>query len=97
MRNPMHGAMYAKFEEEEDEVATGCCFMTKSGDKSPMTTNVHLILQSFNIPLSAYDSELIAFDDIVAYFDTLVISASNEAKKSTSQLIEVQKQLDAKK
>ena len=62
-----------------------------------MTTKVRSILQSFNIPLSAYDSEIIAFDDIVAYFDTLFISASIEAKKSTSQLLQVQKQLDFKK
>ena len=79
MCNPTHGAMFQKYEDDSDKVATGRCFMTKSSDKSPMTTKVCSILQSFNIPLSACDSELIAFTD--AYFDTLVVSASNEAKK----------------
>ena len=62
-----------------------------------MTTKVCSILQSFNIPLSAYDFELIVFDDTVAYFHNLVIFASNEAKKSSSQLLEIQKQFDSKK
>ena len=61
-----------------------------------MTTKVRNILQSFNIPLSAYDSEIVAFDDIVAYFDNLFVSASNEAKKLSNQLLETQKKLDSK-
>ncbi|XP_052619539.1 uncharacterized protein LOC128125946 [Lactuca sativa] len=35
MHNPMHGAMYAKFEEDEEEEVIGCCLMTKNGYKSP--------------------------------------------------------------
>ena len=96
MRNLTHGAMFSQFEEDEDEMVNGCCFMTKSGDKSPMTTKVRSILQSFNIPLQAYDSEIIAFDDTVAYFGMFVVSASNEAKKLNIQLQETQKLLDSK-
>ena len=97
MRNPTHAALFAKYEDDEEEMVTGHCFMTKKGDKSLMTTKVHSILQSFDIPLQAYDSEILAFDDIVAYFDTIVVSASNEAKKLSTQLLETEKLLDTKK
>ncbi|XP_023752546.1 uncharacterized protein LOC111900907 [Lactuca sativa] len=41
MRNPTHGAMFAKMEEEYDEEAykvKGRCFVSKAADKYPMTT-----------------------------------------------------------
>ena len=91
MRHPTHGAMFAEFEDEEEEEIFGHCFVSKSSDKSPMTKKVRSILESFNIPLHAYDSEIIVFDDNVAYFDVIVVSASNEAKKLNNQLLETQK------
>ena len=99
MRHPTHGAMYAKLEEESDEDAYevhGRCFISKAVDKSPMTTKVRNILESFNIPVHAYFSELISFDETVTYFDSIVISGSNEAKKLSDQLLETQKRLDSK-
>ncbi|XP_052625954.1 uncharacterized protein LOC128132971 [Lactuca sativa] len=45
MKNPSHGAMFAKIEEDSDEEQTyevrGQCFVSKSTDKSPMTTKIH--------------------------------------------------------
>ena len=90
-------AMYAKYEEGDEGIMTGRCFVSTRTYKSPMTTNVRSLLQSFSIPLNAYDYELIAFDDTVAYFDNLVISASNQAMKSSTLLLETQKQLDSMK
>ena len=83
----MHGAIYAKFEDISDKEVTGRCFVSKSVDKSPMTTKVRSIVESFKIPFSAYNSEIVAFDDIVYYFDSTVVSASNEAKKLSTQLL----------
>ncbi|XP_052622499.1 uncharacterized protein LOC128127833 [Lactuca sativa] len=44
MKNPSHGVMFAKMEEDSDEEQTyevrGQCFVSKSTDKSPMTTKV---------------------------------------------------------
>ncbi|XP_052621484.1 uncharacterized protein LOC128127138 [Lactuca sativa] len=37
MRHPTHGAMLASFENCEEEIS-GRCFVSKSTDKSPMTT-----------------------------------------------------------
>ena len=83
MKNPSHGAMFAKMEEDSDEEQTyevrGQCFVSKSTDRSPMTTKVRKLLESFNIPVSAYNSELVSFDETVTYFDSVVVSASNEA------------------
>ena len=84
MRNPTHGAMFAEMEEESEEETYevhGRCFVSKSADKSPMTTKVRTILESFNILVHAYNSELVSFDETVTYFDSIVVSASNEAKK----------------
>ncbi|XP_023745018.1 uncharacterized protein LOC111893181 [Lactuca sativa] len=61
MCNPKHGAMYTKLEEDSDEEVKSRCFVSKSADKSPITTKVRNILQSFNIPLSAYDSKLLLY------------------------------------
>ena len=93
MRHPTHGAMYAKLEEDWDEEtyeAYGRCFVSKTADKSPMTTKVRNILESFNIPVHAYNFELVSFDETVTYFDSIVISASIEAKKLSDQLLETQ-------
>ncbi|XP_052627545.1 uncharacterized protein LOC128134134 [Lactuca sativa] len=99
MRNPTHGTMFAKMEEEsEDDLyeVRGRCFVSKFADNSPMTTKVRNILESFNIPVHAYNSELVCFDETVTYFDSIVVSASNEAKKLSVQLLETQKKLDLK-
>ena len=56
MRHPTHGAMFASYEENCEENVSGRCFVSKTTDKSPMTTKVRAILESFNIPLSAYDA-----------------------------------------
>ena len=61
MRHPTHGAMFAKFEEGEEEEIYVHCFVSKPSDKYPMTTKVRSILDSLNIPLDAYDYEIIAF------------------------------------
>ncbi|XP_023737287.1 uncharacterized protein LOC111885248 [Lactuca sativa] len=97
MINLTHGAMFVKFEEDEDEKIIGRCFVLTSADKAPMTSKVCSLLQSFNIPSSAYNSMLTEFDDVVTYVNNQVISASNEAKKSTNQLVETQRMLEAKK
>ncbi|XP_023768575.1 uncharacterized protein LOC111917153 [Lactuca sativa] len=99
MRNPTHGAMFAKMEEESEEEAYevhGRCFVSKSADKSPMTPKVRNILESFNIPVHAYNSELVSFDETVTYFDSIVVFASNEAKKLSMQLLKTLKKLDSK-
>ena len=96
MRHPTHGAMFASFEDCEEEIS-GRCFVSKSTDKSPMTTKVRAILESFNIPLSAYDAEIISFDDIVAYFDSVIVSASTEAQKLNMQLGETRRELEIKR
>ncbi|XP_052622370.1 uncharacterized protein LOC128127731 [Lactuca sativa] len=47
MKNPSHGAMFAKMEEDSDEEQTyevrGQCFVSKSNDKSPMTTKIRIL------------------------------------------------------
>lgn len=101
MKNPTHGAMYAKMEEDSDDdeqndEVCGRCFVSNSTDKSPMTTKVRNILESFNIPVSAYNYELVSFDETVTYFDSIIVSASNEAKKLSDQLLETRKMLDSK-
>ena len=89
MRHPTHGAMFASFEKNnKEEEISGHCFVSKSTDKSPMTTKVRAILESFNIPLIAYDAEITAFDDTVAYFDVVIVSASTEAQNLNTQLAE---------
>ena len=62
-----------------------------------MTTKVRAILESFNIPLIAYDAEITAFDDTVAYFDAVIVSASTEAQNLKTQLAETRRQLDIKR
>ena len=96
MRNPTHGAMFARYEEDEEK-DIGCCFVSTFADKAPMTSNVRSLLQSFSIPSSAYTSVLTEFDDAITYVNNLVISASNDAKKSSTQLLETQRMLEAKK
>ncbi|XP_023757104.2 uncharacterized protein LOC111905646 [Lactuca sativa] len=98
-RNPTHGAMYAKIEEDSDDEEfeeKGRCFVSKTADKSPMTTKVQKIIESFNIPRHAYNSELISFNETVSYFDSIVVSASNEANKLSMELLETKKRLDMK-
>ena len=70
--------------------------MSKTADKSPMTTKVRNILESFNIPVHAYNSELVSFDETITYFGSNLVSASNEAKKLSIQLLETEKKLDLK-
>ena len=62
-----------------------------------MTYQVRSLLQCFNIPSSAYDLILSEFDAAITYVNDLLISASNDAKKSNTQLLETQKMLDSKK
>ena len=88
MRNPTHGAMCAKCEDDYDEEIIGQCFVSKSANKSLMTTKVRSILEYFNIPLNAYNSEIVSLDATVAYLDSLVVSASKEAKKLSTQMLE---------
>ena len=80
--------MFAMHEEEEEEKITGKCFVSTSSHKSPMTSQVRSLLQSFNIPSSAYDSILSEFDATITYVNDLLISASNDAKKSNTLLLE---------
>ena len=89
--------MYARYEEVEEENVTGRCLVSKSGDTAPMTSKVRSLLQSFNIPSSTYDYVLTEFDTSVAYMNNLVISASNLAKKASTQLLETQRILETKK
>ncbi|XP_023733619.1 uncharacterized protein LOC111881461 [Lactuca sativa] len=75
MQNPTHRAMYAKLEEDSDDEKyelKGRCFISKTADKSPMTTKT------------------------VTYFDSIIVSASNEANKLSMELLETKKKLDAK-
>ena len=61
-----------------------------------MATKLRSILQYFHIPSNGYDSELTSFDDIVAYFDVVIESASTEAQNLKTQLAETRRQLDIK-
>nr|KAJ0207989.1 hypothetical protein LSAT_V11C500266000 [Lactuca sativa] len=97
MRHPTHGAMFASFEENCEEDVSGRCFVSKSTDKSPTTTKVRAILESFNIPLSAYDAGITSFDDTVAYFDSVIVSASTEAQNLNMQLVETRRELENKR
>ena len=47
--------------------------MTTSSHKSPMTSQVRSLLQSSNIPSSAYVSILSEFDAAVTYINDLLI------------------------
>ena len=84
------------YEDGEEKEIFGHCFVSKSIDKYPMTTKVHNILESFNILVHAYNSKLVSFDETVTYFDSIIVSASNEAKKLSDQLLETRKMMDSK-
>ena len=99
MRNPMLGALYANFEEgsEVEETMAGKCFVTTDADKSPMTSKVRNLLESFNIPSSSYHSILYEFNGAVMYVNDLLISASSGAERSKSLMLETQRNSEFKK
>lgn len=46
--------------------------------------------------MHAYNSDLVSFDETVTYFDSIVVSVSNKAKKFSMQLLETEKKLHLK-
>ena len=53
-----------------------------------MTSKVHCLLESFNIPSSSYDSVIFDFDENIMYVNDFPISISSDVEKSKSLLIE---------
>ena len=60
--------MYARFveESEEEDKVTGRCFVNSGADKSPMTSKVRSLLESFEIPFCSYDPILSDFDNTLS-------------------------------
>ena len=56
--------------------------MSTGADKSPMTSKVCTLLESFTIPLSSYLNSLSEFDDTLSYVNDMLISVSSEAEQS---------------
>ena len=82
MRNPTHGAMYAKLEKgnEEEDMVNGKCFVNTGVDKSPMNSKVRTLLESFEIPFRSYDAILSDFDNSLSFFNDILISVSSDAE-----------------
>ena len=82
MRNPTHGAMYARFEDgsSEEEKVIGRCFVLIGAEKSPMNLKVRSLFESFDIPFNSYDVVLFDFDDTIYYFKDMLISVSSDAE-----------------
>lgn len=82
MRNPTHGAMYARFREGglEEENITRKCFVSIGANRSPMTLTVHTLLESLNIPSSSYHIVLSEFDETLSYVNHMLISIDRYSK-----------------
>lgn len=62
-----------------------------------MTLQVRSLLQSFNNLLNARHSILSEFDDAITYVNELFKPDSNDAKRTSIQLLETQRILETKK
>ena len=99
VRNPTHGTMYARYEDEslDEEKLNGKCFVSTGVQNSPMTSKVHTLLEYFDIPFSSYDAILFDFDNNLSYINDMLISVSSDAEKSKSLLLESHKRLESKR
>ena len=86
----MHGTMFAEYEEESEdkEKVTGKYFVSTGVDKSPVTSKVRTLLESFDIPFSSYDDILSDFDNTQFCFNYMIIFVSSDAEKSKSLLLD---------
>ena len=70
--------------------------MSIGEDKSPMTSRVCSLLESFNNPSGSYLIILSNFDDTLSYVNDMLIYVSSEAEKSKFLWLDAQKHLESK-
>ncbi|XP_023738187.1 uncharacterized protein LOC111886187 [Lactuca sativa] len=106
MCNPTHGTMYARFVEKDEEVVTGRSFVTKSGDKSLMTTKLNLtefLIIDFSYGIVKIDEYLDANELVEIVNDTLNKSeqiknfkrTENSKSNSQSNFVDIEDNFDS--
>ncbi|KAL7618630.1 hypothetical protein Lser_V15G03678 [Lactuca serriola] len=82
--------MLRKKDERKMKVKDEAYYAEKLEEVRTKAKNLSLVAEGTD------EEEDVSFDETVTYFDSIVVSASNEAKKLSMQLLETQKKLDLK-